>query len=137
MKDKENPFKIVGGKDHKPEEAKREEKAVSDGQEYGTVSHYPNLPGELLGKMYEDEDINKLVDRFVDVLYVAPPIGDLDRDVVKELLEQEALEARGMTVIQLRNYLSRHDIWQRPSATKAVLDEVADRIQKQDFSPKK
>jgi len=131
MKEK-TPFRIVGGKDFKP--ATEGSDTVSQREFFSDDLLYSYVPGDLIAKEYGDSDIDQLMDIFGALLMEAPSIDQ--NQIIKELVEQKAREVKKMTVGELGEYLESHDLWDKPSATKAVMDEVAYRICTQNFSPR-
>jgi len=105
MKERPPWLKVVGGKDHKP--------SVEDSR-IATPEQLTNL--------------------FVKIVSSNMP-ADLGTSINDELLSGYKLELRSWTVDQIYGYLSRTDIWARPTFTKAVMDEVQHRIKTENFLP--
>lgn len=134
MKEK-TPFRIVGGKDSKAENTTKDEETLSAAAQPMEKVSFRDVPGALIAQEYSDPEVEELVQVFATLILEVPK--NFNDGVTKDLLEQDAREVKGMSTKQLLAYLSRHDVWHRPSSTTAVLDEVAYRIVKQDFSTRK
>ncbi len=109
MPERENPFKVVGGKDHIPDATeKKSEAEVSDLDLIRLNKEIrANLPADYRSK------------------------------IRKELVEQAAAEMMGWTVAQLYTTLSQPNIWERPSSTVAALEEVRLRMLAGSMEPRK
>lgn len=53
-----------------------------------------------------------------------------------ERVAEAAQQVRGWGISQLHSYLSQSGIWTHPSFTKAVIEEVTERIRLKNFSPR-
>ena len=118
MPERERPtwLKVVGGKDHTPEAEPKTENAET-------------ASGNIETATAED-----LVNIWIAVTKHLP--ADYNTLARGEQVNQIAKEARGWYISDLHAYLSRHDIWHRPARTKAVIEEVRQRMILHNFSPR-
>ena len=117
MNKREGPpqLKVVGGKEHKPE---GESPLMSSPAEMKSVVSYSELV-DVYKKRRDDIP------------------ADLQERATKRLIEGAAPAIRRWSVAQLHTYLSHPDLWNKPSQTIAVLNEIRERLITGSLEPRK
>lgn len=117
MSEKPSWLKVVGGTDHNP---------IKENLDKQTV----------INQDRQAQEINQiqLITLWARVTGERP--ANFNASTTPRLVQENARVVRTWTATQLHEYLSRADIWQRPSFTKAIFDEIDNRIRLNNFSAK-
>jgi hypothetical protein len=106
---------------------------IVGGTDYGDAPVAETGPKEVL-KAPERVEFYLLVALWTRIISNLP--ADYDARTRPELVREATEQVAPWGVSELHAYLLRPDIWERPSFTKAVIEEVRLRMQTYDFSPR-
>lgn len=99
----------------------------------GGTDYVPPAKPTPVESVKRTTESDALVALWADVTGKRP--ADFFAKINSHLVQGAARRVRAWSVADLHAYLSRTDLWKRPSFTKAVFDEVGERIRRRDFSP--
>ena len=112
-------LRVVGGTDH---------------ESRGEVENVGN--NEIISDVEDDVSVrpHMLLNKFSDVVGKMP--ADFALSTNEELMLRYQELVKGYTLGQLYTYLSRSDLWEHTTFTRAVLEEVIYRKGIKDYSPR-